>query len=227
MLSNTFVNHHTWNIHAFFLGACVLNGCGGISPTQPSPESGPTEYRQIFEDRLSLDAMTFTDRNAWRWSDESNVPSLELYRASEYQPPHRSPHNIALLPVSRENFVLEADLMQTGREYGHRDLCLFFGYRDPSHFYYVHLATSPDQNAHNIFLVDDAPRRPLTDVSEEGVNWGQEEWHHVRLERRGKEIQVSFDGEVVLRAVDGTFPSGQLGLGSFDDTGRFANIRVE
>ena len=29
------------------------------------------------------------------------------------------------------DFVLEADLLQTGRQYGHRDLCLFFGFVSP------------------------------------------------------------------------------------------------
>lgn len=177
-------------------------------------------------DEAALDEFQFTDRNAWRWSDAGDLPSLELHAGSAYQPPVRSPRSIALLPYEVSDFVFEADLLQTGREYGHRDLCLFFGYQDPSHFYYVHMATSPDQNAHNIFLVDGAPRRPLLPVQEQGVEWGTDDWHAVRLERQGKAIRLSFDGQELFSVEDETFPVGRVGVGSFDDTGRFARIRL-
>ena len=200
-----------------FLFALILCGCAGDA----------TLYEQSFENDAVLAQFEFTDADAWRWSDAGGVTSLELFQQSEYAPPVRSPHNIALLPMTVGDFVLEVDCQQTGREYGHRDLCLFFGYQDPSHYYYTHLATTPDQNAHNIFLVDGAPRRNLADVAKEGVDWGQEVWHTVRLERAGDSIRVWFDGRLVREARDSTFPTGRLGLGSFDDTGRFARLRIE
>jgi hypothetical protein len=56
------------------------------------------------------------------------------------------------------DFVMDVDLRSTGRDYGHRDLCLFFGYQDPSHFYYVHLGKQADAAANSIFRVDGRPR---------------------------------------------------------------------
>ena len=153
--------------------------------------------------------------------------SLELLGKSAYDPPHRSPHSIALLRTpDLGDFVLEVDLMQTGREYGHRDLCLFFGHQDAANFYYVHLATTPDPNAHNVFVVDDADRRPLAPVPETGVDWGTGIWHRVRLERTGAHISVHFDGDLVHEVEDGTHGAGRIGLGSFDDQGRFDRLRL-
>ena len=184
--------------------------------------------------RIGVDLGRFdlTDPSAWevtlRTGPEGEaVPCLELVGSSDYAPPHRSPRSIALLR-ERElgDFVLEASLMQTGREYGHRDLCLFFGHRGPARFYYVHLATSPDEHAHNVFLVDGADRRRIAEIPDEGVDWGTEEWHRVRLERTLADgaIRVWFDGELVLEASDHTHGRGRVGFGSFDDTGAFAQI---
>ena len=82
---------------------------------------------------------------------------LELKGGSKYEPKHRSPLNIALIDdLLLADFVLEAEAWQTGREYGHRDLSLFFGFEGPNRYYYAHLATEPDDRAHNVFLVDNA-----------------------------------------------------------------------
>ena len=102
-------------------------------------------YRSPEDPQALLADFTFTDANAWRTGGDAEGPYLELFAASEYTPPHRSPLNIALLDGrTLGDFVLEAELQQTGREYGHRDLCLFFGYQGPSQFYYVHLASVAD-----------------------------------------------------------------------------------
>lgn len=151
---------------------------------------------------------------------------VALVGPAAYAPPHRSPHAIALLDGAEyRSFTLDVEMMQTGREYGHRDLCLVFGFESAARFYYVHLATTPDANAHNVFLVDGAPRRNLLPAQAEGVDWGQEEWHRVRLVRDvdAGTVRVFFDdmGTAVLEARDTTLAWGRIGFGSFDDTGRF------
>ncbi|MCP3920640.1 MAG: hypothetical protein GY711_34370 [bacterium] len=188
----------------------------------------PLVYAEDFDTAASLEAFTFTDANAWRWHDSG---ALELAASSEYEPPHRSPRSIAWIEdLTVGDFVLDATLVQTGREYGHRDLCLFFGYTSPARYYYVHLATTPDQNANNVFLVADAPRTNLAPVPESGVEWGTDQPHRVRVERRLGEgtIRVFFDDmeTPVLEASDTTHGAGRVGFGSFDDTGRFDEIRI-
>jgi len=185
------------------------------------------EYELDFEAPASIEAFDFTDPAVWRWADAS----LELFGASAYTPPHRSPLNIALLrDVVAGDFVLEAELMQTGREYGHRDMCLFFCFESPERYYYVHLAPAPDANAHNVFLVAAAPRRKLAPVAAAGVDWGENLWHRVRLVRESStgKIEVYFDDmhTPVLEAYDTTLKAGHIGFGSFDDTGRVRHVRM-
>lgn len=188
-------------------------------------------YEQTFEQGDPLKQFAFTDKAAWKVSGEGKDRALELHQQSRYQPPVRSPVNIALLADWQfGDFILEVDLLQTGREYGHRDMCLFFGLRNPQQFYYVHIATKADPNAHNVFIVNEAPRKNFATKTTTGVNWGLEIWHRVRLERSVKSgsIKVYFDDleQPIMEAQDTTFGVGHIGFGSFDDTGKVKNIRI-
>jgi len=127
--------------------------------------------------------------------------------------------------------VIEVQLAQTGREYGHRDLCIFFGTKDPTNFYYVHIASVADDHANNIFLVNDEPRVKIASKTTEGTDWGETgSWHTARIERRLEDgsIKVFFDDMAVpiMEATDTHFDFGQIGFGSFDDTGQFNNIQI-
>lgn len=209
----------------------------GIAGAAESVTSGPLPagyqlaYEQTFETGEPLKQFVFTDASAWKLSGQGKERALELHRQSTYQPEVRSPANIALL-ADRQfgDFILEADFLQTGKEYGHRDMCVFFGFQNPKQFYYVHLATKADPNAHNVFIVNNAPRKNFAAKTTEGVNWGLEVWHRVRIERRVKEgtIRVYFDDleKPVMEAKDATFGAGGIGFGSFDDTGKVKNIRI-
>ena len=127
------------------------------------------------------------------------------------------------------DFVLDVDARQTGREYGHRDLCFFFGYQDPSHFYYVHLATKADDHANSIFLVNGAPRVSIAQKRTNGTDW-KEGYHHIRIARdtEAGTIKVYFNNmdEPVMETIDKTFLNGTIGVGSFDDTGNFDNFKI-
>ena len=173
---------------------------------------------------------TATDPNAWRIADEEGNHVFSLHGKSDYRPAVRSPHSIARVrDLAVSDFVLEARMKQTGREYGHRDMCLFFGYQDPSHFYYVHLATKADANANSIFLVNGAPRVSIALERTDGTDWATG-YHTVRVARdtQSGAIEVYFDDldKPVMRTVDKTFLSGGIGVGSFDDTGNIDDVRV-
>lgn len=185
----------------------------------------PPTYEQTFDDPESIEALRFTDPAAWKL----DAGSLWQFAASNYAPAQRSPHNIALLPVWIEgDFVIDVDLMQTGREYAHRDLCVFFGVRSPSEFLYAHLSTGADPNAHHIQVVNNAPRTPITTTRSEGVDWGRDVWRHVRIEcdASTESVRVFFDDAEVLAAAELPWSGGFIGFGSFDDEGRIDNIRV-
>jgi len=206
--------------------------CGAATATSgPLPAGYQLAYEQTFEKGEPLKQFAFTDASAWKLSGDGTARALELHRQSAYQPTVRSPVNIALL-ADRQfgDFILEVDLVQTGKEYGHRDMCVFFGLQNPTQFYYVHLATRADPNAHNVFIVDNAPRKNFAAKTTEGVNWGLDVWHRIRIERRVREgtIRVFFDDleKPVMEARDTTFGAGHIGFGSFDDTGKVKNIRI-
>lgn len=198
---------------------------------EPAVHTWPIVYEQHFLGARTLSEFAFTDAFAWQWHQQGEEHGMKLLGNSKYKPPHRSPTSIALLKdLEVADFDLDVDLMQTGRNYGHRDLCLFFGFQSPKHYYYVHLATSPDQNAHNIFRVNDAPRTNIAPVASQGIDWGKEVWHRIHVERRVQEgtIRIFWDDQTqpILAATDATFDWGRIGFGSFDDSGIVANVVV-
>jgi hypothetical protein len=157
--------------------------------------------------------------------------ALRVTGTSKYQPPHRSPHSITLLKdVVVGDFELTARVQETNVNAGpHRDLCIFWGYQDPSHFYYVHFGAQADPHACQIFIVNDAPRKMITVNQAKGTPW-TEDWHEVKVVRRVDDgtIAVYFDDleKPFMTAKDKTFTWGQIGVGTFDDHGNFDDITL-
>ena len=211
---------------------CAVLACGaaaGADEKAPEPEEGfRLAYSEDFD--RGLEHWDMTDPGAWAIVHDKGKPALALKRNSKYRPPVRSPYSIARPKgVEVEDFVLEVRMKSTTREYGHRDLCVFFGYQDPSHFYYVHLASAADPHAYSVFLVNGADRVSIAKERTEGVRW-TDDYHTVRITRDtdSGRIEVFFDDmqKPVITAEDKTLLKGGIGLGSFDDTRIFANLRV-
>lgn len=170
------------------------------------------------------------DPKTWIIADNGQGKAAEITsRESTYKPPHRSPLHVALLKrPAVDSFSLTfkvKSLLDTGP---HRDCCVFFGYQDPSHFYYAHLGARPDPNSGQIMIVDAAARRPLTENTQE-IAWG-DDWHTVKVIRSvsSGSIQVFFDDmkTPILETSDKTFLNGRIGIGSFDDRNRFDDIQL-
>lgn len=215
--------------------ALMLAAAATVTPVSLHAAEVPVGYELVYSPDFSspeaLEQFEFSDPAAWRLSEGDGRGVLELFGQSAYRPRVRSPFNIALIrDLEVGDFVLEAELLQTGKDYGHRDMCLFFGAKDPANFYYVHLATAADSHAHNIFLVNDAPRVAIAQRTTKGIDWGRGQWHKVRIERTLKDgkIRVFFDDltKPIMMAEDRHFDYGRIGFGSFDDTGKVRSIRV-
>jgi hypothetical protein len=157
--------------------------------------------------------------------------ALRCTGIAKYEPPYRSPWSIALLKdVVVGDFELSATVQETHVDAGpHRDLCFFWGYQDPAHFYYVHLGAKSDPNACQIFIVNNAPRTPITVKKAEGTPW-TEGWHHVKVVRHVADgtMEAYFDDmtKPLMTARDKTFSWGQVGLGTFDDHGNFDDVEL-
>lgn len=194
-----------------------------------APEAG---YELAYSDTFDkgTDHFEFTDAKAWKVAEDGSNKVLSLCGESGYEPKVRSPKCIARLKdFAGEDVIIDVKVRQTGREYGHRDACIFFGYTDPSKFYYVHLATTADDHANSIFLVNDAPRVSIAKERTKGTDWSTG-FHHLRVKREGStgKIEVYFDDmkTPVMRAEDKSFTKGAIGLGSFDDTADFDDLAV-
>jgi hypothetical protein len=172
-----------------------------------------------------------TDASAWKVEKQDNNFVYHLLkRRSKFEPPVRQPYNRSLLKgINVGSFVLDVKLQSTIPDYNHRDLCLFFGYQDDSHLHYVHFGKKADPYANQIFIVNDKPRLKISITTSKGTNWN-DAWHHTRIVRDAKsgKIEVYFDDmkTPVMTAVDKTFTWGRVGVGSFDDTGNFDQIRL-
>ena len=218
--------------------------------TPELPEGYTLQYEQSFQSKQSFEDFMMTDSSAWGLLTKDGNTVLALEGASDYEPPFRSPLNIALIKgLTFGDFVLDVDIQQSGVKgmpiaqfmkenpdptkaggYAHRDHCFFFGFEDPAHYMYIHIAKTGDNNAHNVFVVNEAPRAPITDFRTVGADWGVEEWRKIRIVRDTKKgtVALYFDDMLtpIMIADDVPFEQGFIGFGSFDDIGWVDNIRI-
>lgn len=220
-------------INAVGVFACVLcNLYSAAIDAEKRPET-MKGMPLIFEETLekgNTDRWQPSDASAWKVVREGDNQVYWLFKDCDYTPPVRSPNNFSLIKdVTVSDFIFEAKVKSTEPEYGHRDICLFFGYQAPSHFYYVHFGSKADANANSIFIVNGEPRISIAETRTEGTKW-DDSYHVVRVVRDTKsgKIEVFFDDlkKPVMTATNKTFTWGRLGVGSFDDTGNFDNVRI-
>jgi len=190
-----------------------------------------TTFQNLYESTfVSANDWQFVD-DGWKLKDIEGGKVLSLHKKkSDYKPTVRSPLHIALLKEQTfTDFRLDVQIYSTHKDYGHRDVCLFFGYKSPTEFYYVHLGKVADDHCNQIFVVNNADRAKISTSTTAGTNWDGN-WHDVRIERDTAtgEIRVYFDdmSNPVMTATDKTFTEGRIGLGSFDDTAEYDNVRI-
>ena len=196
-----------------------------------SGEDLPKIHHDDFESADAAKAWFPTDAKKWTIDEQAGNHVLHLHGKSDYNPPFRSPHSITLLKDKVVgDFVLTAKVMTLQKSTGHRDMVIFFGWQDPSHFYYVHLGERQDPNSSQIFIVNDAPRTAITEKNTGGIPWEDKHWHDVKVVRSVADglIEIYFDDmeKPVKVAHDKTFQWGIIGLGSFDDLGLWDDVKI-
>jgi len=170
------------------------------------------------------------DPATWKLKESGDGSTLEITeRGSKYKPPVRSPGHVALIKdLKVGNFEITFRVHSTKDTGNHRDCCVFFGYQDDQHFYYVHLGAKPDPNSGQIMIVKEAPRLAMT-KNEKLTPW-DDAWHTVRVSRdlKAGTIKVYFDDMKTphMQVTDRTFGVGRIGIGSFDDLNEFDDIVV-
>ena len=102
--------HRSFSLATVFIASSIA-----FSKPADLPDGYALQYEQSFGSKSSFDAFMMTDPSAWKLHKKDGNQVLALVGASEYDPPHRSPYNIALIKgVTFGSFVLEVDILQSG-----------------------------------------------------------------------------------------------------------------
>ncbi len=226
-------------------GSAAESGAGTGGGGSSSGGSGPAVPEGVPSDfTLQLDlpfstpdslttALLAANPSAWKIEDGSLSFAGTGYTAPA--PVNESLTSFAIVKTLKlSSFVLDVELQQTNPDAAqpHRDLCIVFGASDDRHFYYAHIAATHDERSHNVHLIDNAPRKPLTVTNDGGIAWGPAgTWHAFRLVRdvESGRIAVYADNDLqqpILTASDKTFGSGYVGFGTFQDSGKLRNLKV-
>ena len=213
--------------HLSILG-CLLFSSTAFAESPAILDGQPLLFSENFD--KGRDRWEVTDEASWthRIVDGNGVFGINR-RESAYKPPFRSALHIALIKdVAVADFVLTFKVRSTKDTGNHRDCCIIFNHQDPANFYYAHLGAKPDPASGQIMIVQNAPRRPLTQNTKT-VPW-TDQWHQVKVVRDTAKgtIEVYFDDmtKPQLSATDKTFGKGRIGIGSFDDMNDFDDIRL-
>jgi hypothetical protein len=197
---------------------CLLTlSCTGIAQIKPDLHNSAT-----------LELWEFQTPQSWILEKGT----LTLKQAGIPGGPIRKPAEWAILKTESLTDVqlwLEAHCDAPIERKG-RDIILIFGYQSPARFYYAHLSNQTDQVHNGIFLVNDADRQRIDDGKGIArlVDTGWYDIHLVRNAQTGTiHVYVSDMQTPTLSANDATLSWGRVGVGSFDDTGAFKNLRVE
>jgi hypothetical protein len=150
-----------------------------------------------------------------------------MLRNREPGVPRRPLQFARLKGVGVGSFELRARVRREGKS-----MIVVFNYVDTLHFYYTHLSADrgTEQPVHNgIFIVNGEPRKRIAGT-EAAPALPDRDWHQLRVVRniQAGSVEVFIDnGQQPLFSVnDRTFACGQIGFGSFDETGDFDDIEL-
>jgi hypothetical protein len=182
----------------------------------------------ISDDFSKLDNWQFPYPEDWTILREGALHYLHMKRNREPGVPRR-PLQFALFKGAKVgSFQLTTRLRREGSS-----MMIVFNYVDTLHFYYAHLSRDRGtlQPVHNgLFIVNGEPRVRIAGI-EAPPALPDQAWHTAKLVRDVKSgsIAVYMEGaqEPLFSTGDRTFSCGQVGLGSFDETGDFADFRLE
>ena len=215
---------------AWWLCGVLIFELSAVAEEFAAPEGMTLIYQHDFQDGQA-ERYQPTDVSAWKLQAQGDNQFLALTKKnSNFSPPFRSPLNRTLIKdLEVSSFVMDIRFQSTIADYPHRSLCLFFGYQDDAHLYYVHFGKRTDDHANQVFIVNGAPRVKISTKTTAGTPW-TDEWHRARIVRDvgSGAIMVYFDDlkTPIMTAVDRTFVRGRLGFGSFDDIGNFDDVKI-
>jgi hypothetical protein len=172
---------------------------------------------------------TVLDPADWKIDREGGTEVLRLAQTKGPLPPPapRRPRQFAIAQTPDwQRVTVEAELKPLGRS-----LIIVFAYKDDAHFNYAHISTDTKTHVHNgIFHVYGGERVRISPQREPPAFPENNKWYRVRLTHDASSgiVAVTVNGREVpgLNAVDLSLGPGKIGLGSFDETGEFRNVKI-
>lgn len=171
--------------------------------------------------------LTWEVQQASDWSVNDEVLSLEVPGEPPPDLPRR-PQKYALAEVGPfRSVTVEAEVRRHGRS-----LIIVYAFQDESHYNYAHLSSDPAErvNVHNgMFHIFGGERVRMSPL-DGPPSLPTEDWVPVKLVFDGETgrcfVEVDGRRNPSLEAFDLSLRWGRIGLGSFNETGSFRNVRV-
>jgi hypothetical protein len=165
----------------------------------------------------------------WNIDREGGAQVLRLSQTKGPLPPPapRRPRQFAIAQTPNwQRVTVEAEVKPLGRS-----LIIVFAYKDDAHFNYAHISSDTKTHVHNgIFHVYGGERVRISPEREPPAFPENNKWYRVRLIHDASTgiVAVTVNGREVpaLNAVDLSLGPGRVGLGSFDETGEFRNVKI-
>jgi len=184
-----------------------------------------THHIKIDQDKASI--WTFEGKGQW----EIRKNTLEITENSINRDPYTAPSALAIYQEHQyTSFELEVEIKSNAPLSETKgDMLIIFGYQSPTQYFYAHLTGTVDSIHNGVFIVDNADRRKV-DFTEFEPVLTDREWHEIRLTRDIETGSVSIykdgDRKPIITVHDQAFLRGNIGFGSFNDTGEIKNIRL-
>jgi len=201
-------------------------GAATPKPVEPKPQPEkpqPDPQLLISEDFSSISSgNNFTVESGGAWSVRNGKYELQ---DSDRRVPQVANRNISIHNKSlTENFTLTVDASATATSSRWDDFSIIFNYQDRNNYYYTSFNESVDGKTHGIFKVVDGVASKIANFSSQ-ISGGTT--YNVKVERSGSTIKVSRNSSLQATLQDATFNNGKVGVGSFNNSATFDNLKVE
>lgn len=161
------------------------------------------------------------------WSVGNNLLQLKTSSEPVAGQPRRPTHFALLESKPYSKVTVEADMKRNGRS-----LIIVYAWQDDAHYDYAHISSDDavKQNVHNgMFHVFGGERVRMSSL-EGPASFTTQDWTPVKLVWDGSTghcyVEVGGKRNPSLEATDMSLRWGRIGLGSFDETGDFRNVKV-
>jgi hypothetical protein len=161
------------------------------------------------------------------WATGENLLQLKTSSEPVAGQPRRPTHYALLESKPYSKVTVEGEFKRNGRS-----LIIVYGFQNESHYNYAHISSddAAKQNVHNGMFHVFGGERVRMSSTDGPASFTTQDWTPVKLVWDGSTglctVEVNGKKNPSLTATDMSLKWGQVGLGSFDETGDFRNIKV-